>query len=86
MRQTGRMVESYFEDQDPRATIPIVSGSNFAQSAIGRPAPQKAATPPAAPVKRRSRRRVFAAAGWVALVLIVAAAAAWISYVLTGSR
>lgn len=79
------MADSYYDDQDPRATIPIVSGSNFAQSAIGRTAAAPATTAPA-PTARRSRWRVFAAAGWVAVVLIVAAAAAWISYLVTGPR
>lgn len=84
MRHTEPMADTHYEDQDPRATIPIVSGSNFAQYAIGLPTRDPVVTRPKAP--SRSRRRAIATVGWILLVLLVGAAAAWIAYGLTRSH
>jgi ferric-dicitrate binding protein FerR (iron transport regulator) len=79
------MADRQYEDPDPRATIPIVSGSNFAQYAIGRGAPEPPVPAPT-PVPARPRRRAVAILGWIVLALLIGAAAAWIAYSVTGSH
>jgi hypothetical protein len=71
-----------YEDEDPRATVPIVAGSNFARSAIGRDtgASDRIAIPILAP--RRPRRRIWLVLLIIVGVLLVASGAAVCSYLL----
>jgi hypothetical protein len=73
------MAERYF-DEDPRATVPIVSGSNFAQFAIGRTTEPPLAFPVPNDPPPRPRRRIGLILFSVLVALLVAGAAAVVSY------